>query len=188
MGNPGKQKLPAETIKPVLGDGPPPPPEHLGPVAAGEWRRLARTMWLNACLGDMDLQTFALVCELFEDWQKAKAALAKQEADERATLRAIIDWEGADPSLRGERPMVMTSYGALVSHTTNGNQVQNPLVGILNTCRMNYLKAAQNFGLTPSSRVGLDLGGGEAPKPSQTPAQSYLNRGPRENVVPLKPA
>jgi P27 family predicted phage terminase small subunit len=190
-GNPGKRRLVPDAVKPVISGNEPEPPAFLGEIAAAEWRRIARTLHLNACLGDLDVQLFAMYCQSFEDWMKATEALERQAEQEREIERSIVAWELADPATRGARPELTSAFGALVIQTTNGNVVQNPLVGIKNTARQNCLKVAQSFGLTPSARVGLDVlripGGGTEP-PKESRAASFLNRGPRENVVPIKRA
>lgn len=48
-------------------------------------------------------------------------------------------------------------------HTTvtdKGNVIQHPLVGAKNKARADLLRYAAHFGLSPSSRVGLEVGGG----------------------------
>lgn len=184
-GNRAKRPLAADAVQPVHGDREPPPPAYLGPIAAAEWKRLARTLHLNSCLGDLDLSTFAMFCQSFEDWRMATAALEKQAEAETEAERALVSWSLADPATRGEKPMAETAHGGLVIATSNGNVVQNPLVGIRNKARMDCLKLAAQFGLSPSSRVGLDVlrfGGRDVPpadKPAESKAASFLNRGPR---------
>lgn len=191
-GNPGKRRLVPDAVKPVVSGSEPEPPAFLGEIAAAEWRRIARTLHLNACLGDLDVQLFAMYCQSFEDWMMATQALERQAEQERECQRALVAWELADPATRGAKPEIASAFGALVIQTSNGNIVQNPLVGIKNTARQNCLKVAQSFGLTPSARVGLDVlrvPGGPAEKPKEeNKAASFLNRGPRQNVVPIKRA
>lgn len=182
-GNPGRQKLTENEVAPVIGDAPPEPPEYLGDIAKAEWKRIARTLWLNACLGDLDFSMFALYCQAFEDWRMASIAVERQAQQEAQITRDILAWELAEPTTRGAKPELTTAYGALVIQTTNGNVVQNPLVGLKNTARLAMIKAAGSFGLSPASRVGLDtlrLGGGPATeRKTESPAQGFLNRGPR---------
>lgn len=189
-GNPGDYPLCENEPQPVMGSDVPAPPEYLGEIGAAEWNRISRTLWLNSCLGDLDLTMFASYCQAFEDWRKASDAVEQQAAEEAEIMREIVAWELADKKTRGPKPDITTAYGALVIQTTNGNVVQNPLVGIKNAARQNMSKAAQQFGLTPSARVGLDTlrlrDGPAAPERAKpSPAQSFLNRGPR--LVSSKP-
>lgn len=189
-GNPGRRPITPDAVKPVMGATAPEPPAYLGPVAAAEWRRVAPTLHLNACLGDLDVQMFAMYCQAFEDWMLATKAIEKQAAQEREIERSIVAWELAEPATRGAKPEMTSAFGALVIQTTNGNVVQNPLVGIKNTARANCLKIASMFGMTPSARVGLDALRVPAAPTEQAPSRAadFLSRGPRQNVVPLKSA
>lgn len=189
-GNPGRYPLPENEVAPVIGNAPPEPPEYLGEIARAEWNRIARTLWLNSCLGDLDFSMFALYCQAFEDWRMASIAVERQAQQEAQIVRDILAWELAEPTTRGSKPELTTAFGALVIQTTNGNVVQNPLVGLKNTARLAMIKAAGSFGLSPASRVGLDTlrlsGGSAAPeRKTETPAQNYLTRGPR--LVSSKP-
>jgi P27 family predicted phage terminase small subunit len=47
--------------------------------------------------------------------------------------------------------------GGLVMFTTNGNIIQNPMVGTANTAMRDAMKYAAEYGLTPSSRVRLGI-------------------------------
>jgi P27 family predicted phage terminase small subunit len=47
--------------------------------------------------------------------------------------------------------------GGLTIKTTNGNAIQNPLVGTSNTAARDMLRFASEFGLTPVARARLAL-------------------------------
>ncbi len=47
--------------------------------------------------------------------------------------------------------------GELVTVTTNGNAIQNPLVGIANKAAADMVRYAAEFGLTPSARARLSI-------------------------------
>lgn len=49
--------------------------------------------------------------------------------------------------------------------TTNGNAIQNPLVGVASTARRDMQRLAAEFGLTPSSRTQIDSGKGRDDDP-----------------------
>lgn len=46
-----------------------------------------------------------------------------------------------------------------VAYTDKGNVIQHPVVGVLHKARGDLLKIAAHFGLSPSARAGLNLGG-----------------------------
>jgi P27 family predicted phage terminase small subunit len=52
--------------------------------------------------------------------------------------------------------------GGLMIKTSNGNAIQNPLVGTANKAASDVVRYAAEFGMTPSARVRLAIGGGGA--------------------------
>jgi P27 family predicted phage terminase small subunit len=62
--------------------------------------------------------------------------------------------------------------GGLTIETTNGNVIQNPLVGIANKAASDMVRYAAEFGMTPSARARINAGGeGQAPK---DPTEKYF--------------
>jgi P27 family predicted phage terminase small subunit len=61
--------------------------------------------------------------------------------------------------------------GGLLSMTTNGNLVQNPLVGIANKAMSDMVRYAAEFGMTPSTRTRL---GTPAAVRLRDPAEDYF--------------
>ena len=51
-----------------------------------------------------------------------------------------------------------TVSAGLMIKTTNGNAVQNPLVGTANRAMHEMMRYATEFGMTPSSRTRLSTG------------------------------
>jgi hypothetical protein len=49
----------------------------------------------------------------------------------------------------------MVNSSALLIKTTNGNAVQNPLIGVANKAMLDLTKYAGELGLTPASRAKL---------------------------------
>ena len=182
--------MPKGEPKPDLGTEEPGPPDWLCDVGAGEWRRLARQLWLNGLLGREDVQAFAAYCDHFANAARFREILKQQRAEEERVKRLQATWDafGGD----GERPEPATDLQASVIRTSNGNYVQNPIVGSANVSTREMMKIAIEFGLTPSSRTRIDVprGGANfaAPKdaePTGPRAVDFLNRGPR--LVSSKP-
>jgi phage terminase small subunit len=46
--------------------------------------------------------------------------------------------------------------GGLTITTTNGNGIQDPMLGIARRAKQDALRAAAAFGVTPSSRAGVE--------------------------------
>lgn len=184
-GNRSKKALPKNEPKPLLGSEPPEAPDWLCDIGRAEWARLSRQLWLNGLLGLEDIQTFAAYCDHFARAVSYRGLLAEAAAEEARVLRARAAWEafGKDE----DRPEPKTSgQGTLVPNATGG-WIPNPLIALANVSLREMMKAATEFGLTPSSRArvnvprgsGADLPGPkDADKPGPRPAD-FLNRGPR---------
>jgi P27 family predicted phage terminase small subunit len=183
-GNRSKKPLNKAEPKPTLAAAPPPPPDYLDEVGAAEWNRLARPLWLNALLGAEDVVVFAAYCEAFSDWQRYNEMIAEQGRRERAARDAKMAFDFKGGTMESD-------FGGMVIATTNGNWVQNPVMGLRNVARRECIKFGTELGLTPCSRSkinvprGSNLPGAETPRAAASGAD-FLNRGPRDNVVPLK--
>jgi P27 family predicted phage terminase small subunit len=185
-GNPSKKRLNKAEPKPTLAAAPPPPPEYLDAVAAAEWERLARSLWLNSLLGAEDVVVFSAYCEAFSDWQRYNGMIAEQARRERAALEAKLAFDATDSRMESD-------FGGMVIATTNGNWVMNPVMGLRNVARRECIKFGTELGLTPCSRSRINVprgsnlpGAPDAPTRAPKAATDFLNRPPRDNVVPLK--
>lgn len=57
--------------------GPPEPPEHLDPVGRETWERLASKLWRLGLLTPLDLDTFAIYCDLVATVRAAREILLR---------------------------------------------------------------------------------------------------------------
>jgi P27 family predicted phage terminase small subunit len=105
----------------------PTPPAILNDDARNEWRRVASQLTKMGVLAVIDRSALAAYCSAFGDWIAATRAINRLA-------------ERGDP------------FGGLLSKTTNGNVIQNPLVGIANKARADMVRFAAEFGMTPSGR------------------------------------
>jgi P27 family predicted phage terminase small subunit len=97
-------------------------------------------------LTGVDRAALAAYAQAYGRWAAAERALAKMAA--------------ADPVT-----------GGLLIKTTNGNAIQNPLVGISNKAAAAMVRYASEFGMTPSARSRIEA------SPSQRdsdPAAKYF--------------
>ena len=121
----------------------PEPPEHLDSIAREEWDRvidgLTRVMGIS---NKMDQAALAAYCVLYSRWVNAEEALRRTPLD----------------------PVLLTN---LVITTTNGNVVQNPLVGAANKAAADLVKYAAEFGMTPSARARLSPGKAGSSDPAE---------------------
>lgn len=54
-------------------------------------------------------------------------------------------------------------HGGYTTFTDKGNIIQHPAVSIMHKARADLLKLGREFGMTPSSRSGLNIGSNEDP-------------------------
>jgi P27 family predicted phage terminase small subunit len=111
----------------------------LDEIAMREWRRLAGVLRERNALHEIDHGSLAAYCQMYSRWVAAEKALARM-----AELDPVA--------------------GGLMIKTSNGNAIQNPLVGIANKAAAAMVKYAGEFGMTPNSRgQRFRLGSGEMP-------------------------
>ncbi|HHX91365.1 MAG TPA: phage terminase small subunit P27 family, partial [Paracoccus sp.] len=102
-------------------------PGFLSEEAQAEWARVCVQLYNQGVLSQVDRAALAAYCQAYGRWQQAEEAL----------------------SLMGERDRV--TKGMMIK-TTNGNAVQNPLVGTANKAMADMMRYATEFGMTPSAR------------------------------------
>ena len=127
QGNPGRRKL-NDDVKLETGNEVPKPLTHLDKTAKKEWKRLAPVVFKAGLLTDGDLAAFGAYCSAFSSWYHAEK-----------NLQSTLSENG----------------GHLTFTTDKGYQQQIPEVGIANQARLNMVKIAREFGLTPSARAGI---------------------------------
>lgn len=124
-GNPGKRSLPKREAKtkPAL----PKPPPFLTADAVEEWNRIARQLFNLGVLAEIDRAALAAYCQAYGRWAQAEKALKQMAERDHLT-------------------------GGLMIKTSNGNAIQNPLVGTANKAASDMMRYAAEFGMTPSAR------------------------------------
>ena len=127
-GNPGRRRV---KIGPEPTAVAPLPPPELADDALTEWHRVAAELEPLGLLTRVDRAALAAYCQAYGRWAVAERALAKMAA--------------ADPVT-----------GGLLIKTTNGNVIQNPLVGISNKAAAAMVRYAAEFGMTPSARSQIE--------------------------------
>ena len=100
-------------------------PRFLKGEAKKEWNRLASKLAKQRCLTDWDRAVFATYCQHWAEFVDITRKLSK-EKEERYTVK-----------------------------TVGNNDVLNPLLSARNRAFQNMLKAAVEFGLSPSSRTRI---------------------------------
>jgi len=116
----------------------PDPPGFLNAYAKAEWFRIIEDLYSTGVYASIDESMLAAYCSAYARWRAAEEDLEKMAE--------------ADP----------TTHAALIK-TTNGNAIQNPLVGVASSARRDMARLAAEFGLTPSSRTMINASQGEEP-------------------------
>ena len=124
-GNPGKRALNEQEPKPEAAL--PTPPAELCEDAQLGWGRVAPLLHQLGTLCEIDRAALAAYCQAYGRWLKAERAIAVMADRDQLTSGLMIK-------------------------TTNGNPIQNPLVGIANRAMVDMVRYAAEFGMTPSAR------------------------------------
>jgi P27 family predicted phage terminase small subunit len=143
-GNAGRRPL--NQHEPSPNRGLPTAPRELTEDARLEWRRVSRRLHEIGLLTVIDRAALAAYCQVYGRWIAAERALAAMA--ER------------DPVTQG-----------LLIKTSNGNAIQNPLVGIANKAMADMVRYATEFGLTPSARSRVKA---EPPVKNVDPAEKFF--------------
>jgi P27 family predicted phage terminase small subunit len=148
-GNPGKRALNEQEPKPEAAL--PTPPAELCEDAKLEWERVAPLLHQLGTLCEIDRAALAAYCQAYGRWLKAERAIA----------------------IMAERDQLTSG---LMIKTTNGNPIQNSLVGIANRAMVDMVRYAAEFGMTPSarSRIAKDP---FAPDPQESFSQFWAIDG-----------
>ena len=102
-------------------------PPFLSNEAAAEWARVCEQLYTQGVLSQVDRAALGAYCQAYGRWEQAEAALARMAERDNVTKGLMIK-------------------------TTNGNAVQNPLVGTANKAMADMMRYAAEFGMTPSAR------------------------------------
>ena len=124
-GNPGKRELNQAEPKPRRAI--PDPPDELNGDAKREWIRVVPELDRLGMLTTIDRTALSAYCQAFGRWMQAERKLAQMAARE--------------PVFEG-----------MLIKTTNGNMIQNPIVGIANKAMADVMRYCVEFGMTPSAR------------------------------------
>lgn len=135
-GNPGHRAINANEPKPGVSKGLS-APSHLNSDAKREWKRVARSLELLGLLSDIDRGALAAYCQSY--------------GIEAAASRAIDKHMRSDDGRK---------WGMLVA-TPSGALIQHPLVGVARRARLDMVKFAAEFGMTPSARSRVKVEPGE---------------------------
>ncbi|AOL93972.1 phage terminase small subunit P27 family [Porphyrobacter sp. LM 6] len=143
-GNPGKRTLNRKEAKTKAAI--PAAPAHLSADAVEEWSRVATELFNLGILSQIDRAALAAYTQAYGRWVQAERAIAKMAEKDKLT-------------------------GGLMIKTSNGNAIQNPLVGTANKAAADMMRYAAEFGMTPSARSRISA---EPPQETGDPADRFF--------------
>ncbi|MGF6957992.1 phage terminase small subunit P27 family [Paraburkholderia youngii] len=108
----------------------PKPPSHLDAYAIEEWNYITPSLEAIGLLTTIDGTTLAAYCQCVSRWRQAEEAIQRMKARDKLT-------------------------SALMIKTTNGNAIQNPLIGVANRAMNMAIRFAAEFGMSPAARARL---------------------------------
>ena len=127
-GNPGKRKVNPVEPEPLPELHAPPP--FLPQEGQDEWKRVATELYNLGLLTVVDRTALAAYCHSYAIWKQATDAINQMAARDQLTRGLMIK-------------------------TTNGNAIQNPLIGTANKAASDMVRYAAEFGMTPSARARI---------------------------------
>jgi P27 family predicted phage terminase small subunit len=137
----------------------PPCPAFLQLEARKAWKYLCEQLDRMGILGTSDQAVMVVYCQ---QWETAVLATRRmlQIAEERDRKAAELAAKNGAKISKG-RMKTGDWSDAMLATTTNGNVVNNPLLGVANAAWEKVLKCASMLGLSPTDRAKLTL---ETPK------------------------
>lgn len=159
-GNPGRRRpLAQREAKPRKPLVLPLPPRHLPAAAVEEWQRVVPRLFECGLLTDIDQQALAAYCNAVATLERACE-----------TLAAMAE---RDPATHG-----------MMIRTTNGNAIQNPVLGTIRCAQHDVIRFAAEFGMTPSARSRINVAIGSLnPYPEEGDTGEEGEGGNGSNVV-----
>jgi P27 family predicted phage terminase small subunit len=134
----------------------PGPPREMSRDGRREWRKLVPALLMSGQAAEIDRGVLIAYCQAYGRWAEAERLIkAQAEGDEQ--------------------------FRGLLSSTTNGNVVQNPLIGVANKALSDMVAAAKELGITPAARVRLSKG--DRPPVLAPPGKKELERMAAENAA-----
>lgn len=151
-GNPGKRPLPKNEPdpEPVLM----PCPVFIKGAGRREWNRLTPELYNLGLLTQIDQAALAAYCSSYELWLRAERELARIQRSYSAMLK-----------IRKKNPNIKLPSNGMVSQTSNGNCIMEPLLSVRKQALEQMHKFLIEFGMTPAARSRITVNIQEAKDP-----------------------
>lgn len=164
-GNPnGKKPNENEPSFPLLVQGLTTPPEHFDDVARRAWQALSDMLTSARMLTEADVPVITRYCELFCEYEKARATVAKGQM---LPIKEKVKEEYTDADGRIRERKVDRVIGFTI----------NPAFGIMKDLHRELFRIEKEFGLTPAARTRIAVNNSIANNPN--PIMAFLMGGNR---------
>lgn len=149
-------------------------PAWLGPDAKAEWRRVTKQLAALKMIAELDRTTLGLYCQALQEYLDAVRALEAERAHQdllraRRADEMVLRKAAAGATDVDDEPL-SPNHG-LTAWTAQGSRTVHPLVSIRNEAWKRVLKAAAEFGMSPSSRTRISI---PIAGPEQQPANPFM--------------
>lgn len=133
------REVEAPTIDPSLI---PVAPDWLGAYAKEEWERVVGELYFSGTLAPADVSAFAAYCEAWDYYRRCVEA-----------SQLVIKSERFD-----ERKPLNKALAGILKKNEKTQDHTNPhsICGVTNVARREYLRMAQEFGVTPAARTSIN--------------------------------
>jgi len=137
-------------------------------AARKEWKRLAPELYRLGLLTRLDRAALAAYCIACGQLEEVEQELSRMKKLHREMSR-----------LRKKNPgMKMEVSNGMVSITSNGNAVMEPLLSVRKQAMEQMHKFLAEFGMTPASRSRIEV---DKARKSDDPMEEFLDHAQRQN-------
>jgi len=141
-GNPGKRPLPLNEPKPAAFL--PACPAFIKGAGRREWNSLAPELYQLGLLTRLDRAALGAYCSSYGLWVEAEHEIARIRRAYRDMLK-----------LRKKNPNIKLPSNGMVSITSNGNSIMEPLLSVRKQALEQMKSFLVEFGMTPASRTRI---------------------------------
>lgn len=160
-GNPGKRPINQDEPQPEVCI--PRAPKHLDAEAKKEWKRITHFLFELGLLSELDVAALSAYCVTFSRWIRAEKEIQK-----------TAEKHGTD---NGELILTKEKKDKDGNVIGGGNIIQNPYLAIANRALKQMKEILPEFGMTPSSRSKIHVGG---PK-QEDEFETFLSQANKRN-------
>jgi P27 family predicted phage terminase small subunit len=164
-GNPGKRQLAANEPQPqpAMTNCPP----FLKGAGRQEWKRISFELYQLGLLTKIDRAALTGYCSSWGLYADAEKELARLRREYRDMAKQ-----------RKKHPNIKMPSNGMVSITSNGNVIMEPLLSVRKQALEQMHKFLTEFGMTPASRGRIEV---DKVRKTNDPMEAFMDHGQRKN-------